>query len=118
MNQNAVDYAKNLINEKVPRELIHHVKSMLDLIPQISDEFKNPGVEIEKKHLIIDRIFPKDIRNFLKILCDNNDFELIDDIIEKYMELSSEPVLKSKRAKLTYVTAPSFEQLVSYKGLC
>jgi len=116
VNQNAVDYAKNLINEKVPRELIHHVKSMLDLIPQISDEFKNPGVEIEKKHLIIDRIFPKDIRNFLKILCDNNDFELIDDIIEKYMELSSEPVLKSKRAKLTYVTAPSFEQLAAIRA--
>ena len=79
-------------------------------------EFEDPTVSIEKKHLIIDRVFPKEIRDFLKILCDNMDFGLFDEICTAYDELGRKPEAKENQAQLIYVTAPTDEQLEGIKA--
>ena len=85
-------------------------------MPQVRSEFEDPTVSIEKKHLIIDRVFPKEIRDFLKILCDNMDFGLFDEICTAYDELGRKPEAKENQAQLIYVTAPTDEQLEGIKA--
>ena len=77
MTQTTMKYAKDLKNTGISKEMLQQVKEILEAVPQIQEDFENPTVEIEKKHLVIERVFPNEIRNFLKILCDNNEFQLL-----------------------------------------
>ncbi|MFR8474004.1 MAG: F0F1 ATP synthase subunit alpha [Lachnospira sp.] len=116
MTQAAIDYATSLRKTETPKELLQQVKDVLEAVPQVRSEFENPTVSIEKKHLIIDRVFPKEIRDFLKILCDNMDFGLFDEICTAYDELGRKPEAKENQAQLIYVTAPTDEQLEGIKA--
>ena len=116
MTQAAIDYATSLRKTETPKELLQQVKDVLEAVPQVRSEFEDPTVSIEKKHLIIDRIFPKEIRDFLKILCDNMDFGLFDEICTAYDELGRKPEAKENQAQLIYVTAPTDEQLEGIKA--
>ena len=116
MTQAAIDYATSLRKTETPKELLQQVKDVLEAVPQVRSEFEDPTVSIEKKHLIIDRIFPKEIRDFLNILCDNMDFGLFDEICTAYDELGRKPEAKENQAQLIYVTAPTDEQLEGIKA--
>ena len=116
MTQAAIDYATSLRKTETPKELLQQVKDVLEAVPQVRSEFEDPTVSIEKKHLIIDRVFPKEIRDFLKILCDNMDFRLFDEICTAYDELGRKPEAKENQAQLIYVTAPTDEQLEGIKA--
>ena len=116
MTQAAIDYATSLRKTETPKELLQQVKDVLEAVPQVRSEFEDPTVSIEKKHLIIDRVFPKEIRDFLKILCDNMDFGLFDEICTAYDELGRKPEAKENQAQLIYVTAPTDEQLEGIKA--
>ena len=116
MTQAAIDYATSLRKTETPKELLQQVKDVLEAVPQVRSEFEDPTVSIEKKHLIIDRVFPKEIRDFLKILCDNMDFGLLDEICTAYDELGRKPEAKENQAQLIYVTAPTDEQLEGIKA--
>ena len=116
MTQTAIDYATSLRKTETPKELLQQVKDVLEAVPQVRSEFEDPTVSIEKKHLIIDRVFPKEIRDFLKILCDNMDFGLFDEICTAYDELGRKPEAKENQAQLIYVTAPTDEQLEGIKA--
>ena len=116
MTQAAIDYATSLRKTETPKELLQQVKDVLEAVPQVRSEFEDPTESIEKKHLIIDRVFPKEIRDFLKILCDNMDFGLFDEICTAYDELGRKPEAKENQAQLIYVTAPTDEQLEGIKA--
>ena len=116
MTQAAIDYATSLRKTETPKELLQQVKDVLEAVPQVRSEFEDPTVSIEKKHLIIDRVFPKESRDFLKILCDNMDFGLFDEICTAYDELGRKPEAKENQAQLIYVTAPTDEQLEGIKA--
>ena len=116
MTQAAIDYATSLRKTETPKELLQQVKDVLEAVPQVRSEFEDPTVSIEKKHLIIDRVFPKEIRDFLKILCDNMDFGLFDEICTAYDELGRKPEAKENQAQLIYVTATTDEQLEGIKA--
>ena len=116
MTQAAIDYATSLRKTETPKDLLQQVKDVLEAVPQVRSEFEDPTVSIEKKHLIIDRVFPKEIRDFLKILCDNMDFGLFDEICTAYDELGRKPEAKENQAQLIYVTAPTDEQLEGIKA--
>ena len=116
MIQAAIDYATSLRKTETPKELLQQVRDVLEAVPQVRSEFEDPTVSIEKKHLIIDRVFPKEIRDFLKILCDNMDFGLFDEICTAYDELGRKPEAKENQAQLIYVTAPTDEQLEGIKA--
>ncbi len=115
MTQEALNYASDLRKTDIPKEMLTQVKEILEAVPQVRVDFENPAVAVEKKHLVIERVFPKEIRNFMKILCDNNDFALFDEIVTAYDELDKEPESGENKAELTYVTAPDEEQLAGIR---
>ena len=100
MTQTTVKYATDLRKTDISRELLQQVEDILEAVPQVRTEFEDPTVEIAKKHLIIDRIFPQEIRNFIKILCDNQDFQLFDAICEEYVNARLQENTNAVRAEL------------------
>ena len=115
MTQAAIDYATDLRKTETPKELLQQVRGILEAVPEVRTDFENPTVSIEKKHLVIDRVFPKEIRDFLKILCDNKDFQLFDEICQAFDELGRTPQAEEDHAQLIYVTPPTDEQLDGIK---
>ena len=115
MTQAAIDYATDLRKTETPKELLQQVRGILEAVPEVRTDFENPTVSIEKKHLVIDRVFPKEIRDFLKILCDNKDFQLFDEICQAFDELGRTPQAEEDHAQLVYVTPPTDEQLDGIK---
>ncbi len=111
MTQAVIDYASKLHKEGITKDVLQQVKGILEAVPEIRADFENPTVTIEKKHLVIERVFPKETRDFLKILCDNGDFNLFDEICGALAEQEATPEEKADRAKLIYVTPPTPEQL-------
>lgn len=111
----AIDYAADLKMVENAKTNLQNVKDILYAVPQIAMEFEDPTVSLEKKHLVIDRVFPKEIRNFLKLLCDNGDFSLLDEIEKAYLDMLKTPEQILNKAELIYVTAPTDEQLDGIK---
>ena len=111
----AIDYAADLKMVENAKTNLQNVKDILYAVPQIAMEFEDPTVSLEKKHLVIDRVFPKGIRNFLKLLCDNGDFSLLDEIEKAYLDMLKTPEQILNKAELIYVTAPTDEQLDGIK---
>lgn len=115
MTQKVIDYAKDLKNADISKEILTQTREIFEAVPQVWEDFENPTVEIAKKHLVIQRIFPKEIRNFIMVLCDNNDFGLFDQICEQWTEMGKTPEEKANTAQLIYVTRPSDEQLLGIR---
>ena len=49
MTQNVINYAKDLENANVSKEIIAQTREILETVPQIREDFENPTVEIAKK---------------------------------------------------------------------
>ncbi|MBO4337109.1 MAG: F0F1 ATP synthase subunit alpha [Lachnospiraceae bacterium] len=111
MTDKVRDYASMLQAGSVGRDLLQQTTGIMEAVPQVRLDFENPAVSIEKKLIVIDRVFPEKIRNFLKLLCDNQDFSLYDDIVDTYEEMLDKPRITSGRAILRYVEKPTEEQL-------
>ena len=80
MTEKSYEYARDLHNKPESLGLLQTAASIIEAVPAIGEELSDPTVAITKKHMVIDRIFPTEIRNFLKLLCDNGDFDLFNDI--------------------------------------
>ena len=86
MTQTVIDYAKEMKRLSVSPEDIKQTVELLEALPQVKVDFENPTVELEKKIHLIEMIFPKQIRDFLELLCDHHDFNLFSEIVEAYHE--------------------------------
>ncbi len=115
MTEKSLNYARDLHNQPEALELLQTAASIIEAVPAIGEELADPTVAIAKKHVVIERIFPLGIRNFLKLLCDNGDFDLFNDVREACASLESTPDSKDEKAKLRFVTAPTDEQLAGIK---
>lgn len=116
MTNAAIKYAAELRKKGVTKELLQTSKDILDTVPQIRIDFENPTISVDKKHLVIEKVFPKNIRNFLKLLCDNNDFALFDEIFSEWIILGNTGTENNVSACLVYVTPPTDEQLNGIKA--
>ena len=110
MTKSAVEYAKMLSGFQVSADAVRETKELLRLVPQLRMDLENPILDIEKKHKLIDDTFPAGMRNLLKLICDNQDFSMMDDVLAAYEKFDfSEP--EALKAVLSYVTPPTDEQL-------
>ena len=115
MTEKSINYARDLHSLANAESYLQSAASIIEAVPAIGEELSDPTVAIAKKHVVVDRIFPTEIRNFLKLLCDNGDFNLFNDIVNAYkasLEVSTDSV---EAAKLRYVTEPTEEQLAGIK---
>ena len=115
MTQQTIEYASELMNIPDAKEMVEQTFDILEAVPAVRAELEDPSVPIDVKHVVIERIFPGGIRNFLKLLCDNSDFSSYDNIREKFLELRKNPKQKASVAELVYVTEPTDEQLLKIR---
>ena len=110
MISTALDYARTLRELNIASDIVGQADDIFKAVPQVKMEFEDPSVALHAKHNVIDKIFPVQIRDFLKILCDNGHIYLWEDIVSAYKDLS--PEKKGEfRVILSYVTPPDEEQL-------
>ena len=113
-----IRYAKVLYELNMNREAIQKTEEIFAEVPQLRDVFSNPTIREEKKFKVIDRVFPEEIRNFLKVACRHHRMELIGDIFKAYHQYCDEQN-KILNAVLTCVEPPSEVQLNKMKAfLC
>ena len=106
----ALEYAKRLRELNIPGDIVGQTGDIFKAVPQVKLDFESPAVALSAKHNVIEKVFPMQIRDFLKVLCDNGDVGLWDDICTAYRELSPEKK-EEFVVTLSYVTAPTDEQL-------
>lgn len=117
MTQTVIDYAKEMKKLSVSLEDAKKTAEILEALPQITVDFDNPTMELEKKHHMIDMLFPTKIRDFLKLLCDHHDFSLFPQIVEAFeAELRQVEKNPSLKVVISYVVPPTDEQLNKIKA--
>ena len=114
MTQETLNYAEQLQKQNIPKEVIFQTEDIFQTVPQLKSDLENPAIALTKKHAIIEKIFPSQIRDFLKVLCDNKCMDSWSEIQKAYKEQAPEKK-GSLRVVLSYVTAPTEEQLHSIK---
>lgn len=115
MISTALDYAKTLRELNMASDIVGQADDIFKAVPQVKVDFADPSVTLSAKHNVIEKVFPMQIRDFLKVLCDNGDIALWDDVLRAYKELSPEKK-KEFVVTLSYVTAPDEEQLAGIKN--
>ena len=112
----ADNYAKVLFSLGLKEDMVKQTQQIFLTNHELTDALDNPIIKEKDKEAVIDRIFEKDIRGFLKVLCDNQCISILDKIFEAYETL----VLDSKNiltAKLSYVTRPEEAELGQIKDM-
>lgn len=116
MTQAAINYGQVLYELSIPETAIEEAALALNSVPELKRALASPVVKKSSKHRIIDRVFPGEIRSFLKVLVDRRDMGLAEDIFEAWRSYvcKQEGILE---ATLIYVTEPEEEQLCKIKQM-
>jgi F-type H+-transporting ATPase subunit delta len=116
MTQHAINYAKVLFDLYIPEESIHNMAQLVLGNRELIEALSNPAIKKNEKGNVIDVVFDEEVRSFLKVLCDNECFEIIDEILEAYnaILLDSKNIIK---ATITFVTRPDDDQLEKIKEM-
>ncbi len=110
MKQTVNKYAVMFRELLIPDEVLIQTSGIFDAVPQVKEILADLSVPLAKKHDIIEKVFPEKIRDVMKLLSDNQDINLWGEIIEQQKKKTPEAE-GCLDALLTYVTAPSTEQL-------
>ncbi len=116
MREDTIRYAKSLRAMKLSESAVSNTDEIFKTVPELSARLSDPTAPLSVRHSIIDKIFPEEIRDFLKILCDNDAVELWDEICEAYAAQEPEKEDTRLKAILRYVTKPTKEQEAGIRG--
>lgn len=112
----SIRYARALYELGIKSDELAEIKSVFTNSDELLDVMLNPTIATQKKHHIIERLFTAKIScNFLKLLCDHNNFALLFEIINCTNEIIAKEN-KILKAHLTYVTPPTDKQLDQLKS--
>ena len=81
---------------------------------ELLSALENPTITKKEKENVVEKLFPDDIKSFLKVVCDNDDIACFDEAVEYYDELKRKTD-KIIKAEFDYVTMPKDEQLERIK---
>ncbi len=109
MTQTAVRYARVLWELHMPPERVEETLDVFREEPRLMATLRDPQVHLEEKEAVIDRVFPEDMQNLLKVLCRNREVGAFEEIVEEYHAYANERS-RVVNATLTYVTPPNEEQ--------
>ena len=110
MLQKVSDYAQQLYKMHVPNSEIEETSRIFEVLPETASQLSDPTVPLENRLAIIDSIFPTEVRDILKVLCQNGLLSSWMDIADEYRRVSEEESTKLS-VRLRYVTKPGEEQL-------
>lgn len=116
ITKEAYHYAKVLFSLGMKEDIIRETKHLLSENHELIEALDNPVVKSAEKDAVIDFIFAKEIRNFLKVICINRSINIVDKIFEAYEELllDSKSIIKSS---LSYVFKPDEAELEQIKDM-
>ena len=109
MTRSATDYARQLRAWNVSADAVAQCRELLDSVPSIADLLEDPTLALERKYAAIDRIFPVEIRDFLKLLCEKGDISGFGGICDAF-RLESQRAQGKLPVLLSYVTPPTAQQ--------
>ena len=110
MLQKVVEYAKQLFRMAVPKSVIEETSRIFEVLPETAGQLSDATIPLEKRMSIIDSIFPTEVRDTLKVLCNDGLLSVWGEVAEEYERISNEESTKLK-VRLRYVTKPEEEQL-------
>lgn len=110
MIQAVEKYATMLKELEIPEDVIEQALDIFQTVPVLMEQFCNPAADLAGKHRAIDKIFPSQIRDMIKVMCDDQDIELFPEVCKAYKETQWKKTGK-ERAILKYVTEPTEAQL-------
>ena len=110
MLQKVVEYAKQLFRMRVPKSVIEETSRIFEVLPETAGQLSDATIPLEKRMSIIDSIFPTEVRDTLKVLCNDGLLSAWAEVAEEYEKISNEESTKLK-VHLRYVTKPEEEQL-------
>ncbi|MDR0963191.1 MAG: F0F1 ATP synthase subunit alpha [Clostridium sp.] len=110
MTSRTQKYITMLHNLQIPVQAVKQTQDILSQVRVIASQLSSPATPLPTKHRTIEHIFPESIRNFLKILCDNEEMVLWDEIQQAATQKNQEHK-QHKKVLLTYVTPPTQEQI-------
>lgn len=105
----AAGYGRVLYELNLPEETVRKTREIFEEVPQLTDIFTNPTIALKKKLSVIDRVFPQEIRDFLKTACKYQRMDLIKEIFAAYDRCVDEQG-KVLNAVLICTTPPSEDQ--------
>lgn len=114
MKQAAYNYGRVLYELGVSGTAVDEAREIFGRAPELLRVLKSPVASKSGKHRVIDRIFPEEMRNFLKVLCDHQDAAYLEDVFRAYhlCKCRHDGILP---ATLYYVTKPDQAQLGGMK---
>ena len=103
------NYARALWELHVPENRVSEAAELLKDNPVLWEALKNPVICLKEKERIIDRIFPEEMRGFLKTVCSHGRASSLMEILAAYDKYKKEGrgILK---AVITCVTPPEEKQ--------
>ena len=109
MTQTSINYATVLYELEIPTEVINETKEIFCKTDELYKSLISPVVSKDSKDSIIEKVFPKEIHNFLKVLCHYNSMNYIYEIFDEYKAIVYEKngILP---ATLEYVEQPDDRQ--------
>ena len=76
-------YARLLLEQAVPEEVLSEAR-VLAAEPELRAALENPVYDRREKGAVIDRLFPEEVRPFLRVLCDRGDWALLPEILTEH----------------------------------
>lgn len=116
ITQQSQNYAIVLDSLQIAQEMIEDTKHILLDNSQVLNALDNPTIKKTEKEAVIDKLFPVEIRNFLKVLCQNKSISISQEIFEGYETLLLQKQGKIK-ATLAYATKLSKDEIVQIKEM-
>ncbi|MEA4813737.1 MAG: ATP synthase F1 subunit delta [Oscillospiraceae bacterium] len=107
------NYAKVLFDMNYDAEAVDQMRALLSN-KELSTSLESPFVRKKAKHAIIGQLFPASVCNFVKVMSDNGDIALADDMFDTFDALQREK-RGAIKATFTYVTKPDGAQISKLK---
>ena len=106
----AKQYAHVLYELGISKEAVGETERLFEEVPVLEETFASPVVPMREKLSSIDKIFPEEIKNFLKVVCRNQRMSEISQILfayDRYCKMQE----GIQMATLTCVEAPDEKRL-------
>ena len=114
MSKSAKDYAEQCLDLHIPMTSLTDTVAIFHDVPVLREQLSDPTLPMDHKMDIIDRIIPLDARDLLKLMCVEDQLDLLEEVNDLYHALSQKRV-GDLYVTLRYVTAPTEEQLDGIK---
>ena len=111
----ADSYGKVLFEENIDKSVVEDTINIINSSRELKMMLDNPAVSNKEKHNVIDKVFPNEVKDYVKYVCDNVIISIINDIYTSYSNL----LLESKGgivAEYFCVTEPNKDEIKSIKN--